>query len=212
MSRNGYISSRFGKVHPKTGVPVFSVMATLVVSLICLLPFPGWQTLVGFITSAFALMYAGGPLALGALRKELPDHARPFRLWRARLLAPFAFIVVNLLVYWGGWTVDWKIFCAMALGYCMLAGSYIAKRRDDRPTLGWKAGSWVLPWLVGLAVLSYVGQYSSPAHLLFGVAHLPFWWDIAAVAAWSLVIYYWALAVRLPAADVVDLISSVHDE
>ncbi|MFJ6901579.1 APC family permease [Streptomyces hokutonensis] len=212
MSRNGYISSRFSKVNPRTGVPVFSVLVTLVVSLICLLPFPGWQTLVGFITSAFALMYAGGPLALGALRRELPDHARPFRLRYADVLAPFAFIVVNLLVYWGGWTVDWKIFCAVAFGYCLLAASYLTKRPDERPELALKSGSWVVPWLVGLAALSYVGQYDSPAHLLFGLAHIPFWWDIAAVSAWSLVIYYWALAVRLPAGDVLKLTSNVHSE
>jgi amino acid transporter len=212
MSRNGYVSSRFSKVHPRTGVPVFSVMATLVVSLICLLPFPGWQTLVGFITSAFALMYAGGPLALGALRLELPEQPRPFRLWRAKLLSPFAFIVVNLLVYWGGWKVDWKVFCAIGVGYVLLTASYLAKRRDERPTLGFKSGSWVLPWLIGLGVLSYVGQYSSPTHLAFGLTHIPFWWDIGAVAAWSLVIYYWAIAVRLPAKEIRHLIGTVHDE
>jgi len=212
MSKNGYIGSSFSKVHPRTGVPVFSVLATLVVSLICLLPFPGWQTLVGFITSAFALMYAGGPLALGALRRELPDHARPFRLWRANLLSPIAFIVVNLLVYWGGWKVDWKVFCAVAVGYVLLAASYVTKRHHERPTLGFKSGSWVLPWLLGLGALSYVGQYTSPTHLMFGLAHIPFWWDIAAVSVWSLVIYYWAIAVRLPANDVLNLISKVHEE
>jgi amino acid transporter len=191
---------------------VYSVLFTLVVSLICLLPFPGWQTLVGFITSAFALMYAGGPLALGALRRELPDHSRPFRLWRANLLAPLAFIVVNLLVYWGGWAVDWKVFCAIAVGYVWLAASYAANRRHEQPTLGFKSGSWVLPWLGGLAALSYAGQYSSPTHLMFGLAHIPFWWDIAVVSGWSLVIYYWAIAVRLPASEVLRLISEGYDE
>ena len=212
MSKSGYIASIFSKVSPKTGVPVYSVLFTLVVSLICLLPFPGWQTLVGFITSAFALMYAGGPLALGALRRELPDHSRPFRLWRANLLAPLAFIVVNLLVYWGGWAVDWKVFCAIAVGYVWLAASYAANRRHERPTLGFKSGSWVLPWLGGLAALSYAGQYTSPTHLIFGLAHIPFWWDIAAVSGWSLVIYYWAIAVRLPASEVLRLISEGYDD
>jgi amino acid transporter len=212
MSQNGHIAPIFSKVHPKTGVPVYSVMFTLVVSLICLLPFPGWQTLVGFITSAFALMYAGGPLALGALRRELPDHSRPFRLWRANLLSPFAFIVVDLLVYFGGWTVNWKVLCAVAAGYILLAASYITNRRHEQPKLGFKSGSWVLPWLAGLAALSYAGQYSSPTHLMFGLAHIPFWWDIAAVSAWSLVIYYWAIVVRLPASDVLNLVRKVHDE
>jgi hypothetical protein len=57
-----------------------------------------------------------------------------------------------------------------------------------------------------------VGQYTSPTHLMFGLKHIPFWWDIVAVSGWSLVIYYWAIAVRLPASDVLNLISKVHDE
>ena len=212
MSQNGYIGAIFGKLHPRTGVPVYSVMFTFIVSLICLLPFPGWQTLVVFITSSFALMYAGGPLALGALRRELPDHPRPFRLRLAIVLAPFAFIVVNLLVYWGGWEADWKVFCAVAVGYVLLAVSRVTTRRPEQPRQGFKSGSWVVPWLAGLAVLCYAGQYSSPEHLVFGLAHIPFWWDIAAVAGWSLVIYYWAIAVRLPAEDVRRLVNEVHDD
>jgi len=212
MARNGYLPKRFGAVHARTGVPVFSVMATLVVSLICLLPFPGWQQLVGFITSAFALMYAGGPIAVAALRRELPDQSRPFRLRHANVLAPLAFIVVNLLVYWGGWNVDWKVFCAIAVGYVILGASYVVKKRDERPQLGLVSGCWLIPWLLGLAALSYVGQYESPDDLVFGLPHIPFWWDIAAVSAWSIVIYYWALAVRLPRSKVLNLVTQVHEE
>jgi hypothetical protein len=47
---------------------------------------------------------------------------------------------------------------------------------------------------------------------MFGLAHIPFWWDIAAVSGWSLVIYYWAIAVRLPASEVLRLISEGYDE
>ena len=43
------------------------------IGLLLFLPFPGWQNLVGFITSATVLMYAGAPLALGALRHQKPD-------------------------------------------------------------------------------------------------------------------------------------------
>jgi amino acid transporter len=176
-----------------------------------LLPFYGWQQLVGFITAAFALMYAGGPIALAALRRELPDQSRPFRLRHASVLAPLAFIVVNLLVYWGGWNVDWKVFCAIAVGYGILAASYVVKKPDERPQLGLASGCWVIPWLLGLAALSYVGQYESPDDLVFGLPHIPFWWDIAAVSAWSIVIYYWALAVRLPRTEVLNLLTQVHE-
>ena len=46
--------------------------------------------LVGLITSASVLMYAGAPLALGVLRNRLPDADRPYRLPAPRLLSPLA--------------------------------------------------------------------------------------------------------------------------
>ena len=45
-----------------------------VVGCICFLPFPSWKSLVGLITSASVLMYAGAPLAFGVFRDRLPQH------------------------------------------------------------------------------------------------------------------------------------------
>ena len=36
--------------------------------------------------------------------------------------------------------------------------------------------------------------------------HIPFWWDMLVVAAFSLVIYYWAMATRLPKAEMLNLV------
>jgi DNA-binding NarL/FixJ family response regulator len=64
--------------------------------------FPGWQKLVGFITSATVLSFSSGLLVLAALRRQLPDQERPFRLgilslgWGA--LAMFGLSVVIYLV------------------------------------------------------------------------------------------------------------------
>ena len=62
------------------GVPLVSLILAFVVGLIVFLPFPSWQQLVGFITSATVLSFASGPLVLAAMRRQLPDHERPFRL------------------------------------------------------------------------------------------------------------------------------------
>ncbi len=58
-------------------------------------------------------MYAGAPLALGALRRQKPDLPRPFRLPWAPVLAPASFIAANLIIYWSGWEVDWKLYVAV---------------------------------------------------------------------------------------------------
>jgi amino acid transporter len=43
------------------------------------------------------------PLAFGAMRRQEPDHPRPFKLPAGEVLAPIAFIVANLVIYWTGW-------------------------------------------------------------------------------------------------------------
>ncbi len=58
---------------------------------------------MGFLTSASALMYAGAPLAMGSLRRQLPAHRRPFRVPAGNLMAPAAFIVANMIIFWSGW-------------------------------------------------------------------------------------------------------------
>jgi len=66
LSKNGAIPAAFEKTTEKTQVPWVGLLFAFVMGLILFLPFPGWQSLVGFITSATVLMYAGALLALGA--------------------------------------------------------------------------------------------------------------------------------------------------
>ena len=70
------------------GVPWVGLIAAFVAGCICFLPFPSWQSLVGLITSASVLMYAGAPLSLGVFRERLPDADRPYRLPAAEVLSP----------------------------------------------------------------------------------------------------------------------------
>ncbi len=72
LSRNGYVPSVFEWTSAR-GVPWVGLIAAFVTGCICFLPFPSWQSLVGLITSASVLMYAGAPLSLGAFRRRLPD-------------------------------------------------------------------------------------------------------------------------------------------
>ena len=88
MSKNGHVPSIFERTTKKSNVPVFGLIFTFLMGLLLFLPFPGWQKLVGFITSATVLMYAGAPLALGALRHQKPDAERPYRLPWASVLSP----------------------------------------------------------------------------------------------------------------------------
>ena len=71
LSRNGYVPVQFERLNER-GVPWFGVIVAFIIGSICFLPFPSWQSLVGLITSASVLMYAGAPLSFGVFRKQLP--------------------------------------------------------------------------------------------------------------------------------------------
>ena len=66
LSRNGYVPSIFEWTNNR-GVPWVGLIAAFITGCICFLPFPSWQSLVGLITSASVLMYAGAPLSLSRL-------------------------------------------------------------------------------------------------------------------------------------------------
>jgi amino acid transporter len=80
----------------RRGIPWVSLILAFAFGLLFLLPFPSWHSLVSLVTSAAVLMYAGAPLSLGALRRQVPEATRPYRMPGAAVLAPVAFIIANL--------------------------------------------------------------------------------------------------------------------
>jgi amino acid transporter len=192
MSKNGQVPALFEKTTEKTQVPIYGLIFAFIMGLILFLPFPGWQSLVGFITSATVLMYAGTPLALGAFRKQKPDLPRSFKLRAAWFWTPAAFISSNWIIYWSGWEVDWKLYVAVILGYALMGVSRITNANPVKPPMDWAAAMWLWPYLIGMAVISYLGQFSGGRNVI------PFYWDLGVVAAWSLIVYHVAMRLRLP--------------
>ena len=187
------------------GVPLISIAFSFLCGMIVFLPFPGWQQLVGFITSATVLGYATAPLALGALRRQDPDRIRPYRLPAARVLAPVAFVVASEVLLFAGWAVVWKLVVAIAVGVVLLAVSLVTTPAGERPALDWVHGAWLAPYLLGMAGLSYLSSFdtATPSSIpLLGLAGprniLHAGWDVAAVAVLSLAIYWLAIRLRLP--------------
>jgi amino acid transporter len=202
LGRNGYIPEAFRRVS-KRGVPYVSVLSAFVVGMFVFLPFRGWQQLVGFISSAAAVMYAFAPVSLAALRRADPDRERPYRLPRARFLAPLGFVAADLIVYWSGWKTDEKLFIAIIIGFVILAANHRVHPEPGR-TLEWRSSAWIWPWLGGLALITWLGQFD-------GHKVIPLWWDMALVAAFSLAIFYWAINGALPEDKVAALLEA-HDE
>jgi amino acid transporter len=204
LTKNGYAPRIFEKTDAR-GVPWFGLIISFVTGVVCFLPFPSWQGLVGFITSASVLMYAGAPLAFGVFRDRLPGRERPYRLPGGNIISPLSFVIASLIIYWAGWSTLQRLGYAILLGYVLL-GAYAwyatAKRLPNAPRLDWKAAQWLPVYLIGMGVISWQGGFG-------GQNHIKLWWDILLIAVFALVIYYWARAVSVPSATIEENIEQV---
>ena len=88
--------------------------------MLFLLPFPSWAKLVGIVTSASVFMYAGAPLALGALRKQKPDLARTYRLPAAGDPGAARLRGAGWVILFSGWQTYTTLMLAMLLGYALI--------------------------------------------------------------------------------------------
>jgi amino acid transporter len=200
LSRNGYVPKVYEQVD-RRGIPWFGLVTAFVIGCVCFLPFPSWKSLVGLITSASVLMYAGAPLALGTFRRRLPDADRPYRVPAATFLAPAAFAVANLLILWSGWITDYKLGIAILIGYAILAANRLFKLNPTTPLLDLRAAVWLPVYLVGMGLVVYLSDFGPLSNPVF-----PLWWDMVVVAAFSLAIYFWAMRVALPAETIEQMI------
>jgi len=204
LSRNGYFPTVYESID-RRGVPWFGLITAFVVGCVCFLPFPSWTSLVGLITAASVLMYAGAPLAFGVFRRRLPHAERPWRAPVGPVLAPLAFVVANLLILWSGWDTVWRLGVAIAIGYVILAVTRVLNLNSRSPQLDLRAASWLPFYLVGMGAIVYLSDFGPMASPVF-----PLWWDMAAVAIFSAIIYFWAMAVALPTERIEEMIGEVE--
>ncbi len=221
LSRNGYVPNAFEKTNERTRVPVFGVLFAAAIGLLFLLPFPSWSALVGVVTSASVLMYSAAPLALGALRKQKPELNRVYRLPIAHVLAPLAFVCASWIIYWAGWETYTTLMLAMLVGYALIAASYAFNLNPKAPKMDWEAAVWIIPYLLGMLVISYFGTFGSGGiiggvgifrHVLDqgGNDDLGLFGGLIVSAVWSLIIYYLAISRRLPEEKVDEYVAEVY--
>jgi amino acid transporter len=203
LSRNGYFPTVYESTD-RRGVPWFGLITAFVVGCICFLPFPSWTSLVGLITAASVLMYAGAPLAFGVFRRRLPHAERPWRAPGGPVLAPLTFVVANFLILWSGWATDWRLGVAISIGYFILVATRVLNLNSQSPQLNLRAASWLPVYLVGMGLIVYLSDFGPMTNPVF-----PLWWDMVAVAIFSVAIYYWAMAVALPTEKIEEMIGDV---
>ena len=174
------------------GVPLKSLGLAFCAGLLFLLPLPSWRQLVTYLSSIGVLAYGVGPVVLLSLRQTLPerDYARPFRLSLAWLVAPAAFIVSNLTVFWSGAAVTDHLFGGLLAAFILYCG-WQWRRRGSLRHLAWRGAAWMAPYFSGLWLITLAG----PLHGLGLLGNAD---GAAVIAVFSLAILALARSCALP--------------
>lgn len=185
LAQNGSWPRVFGLLHPKRGVPYAGMIINLIIDLILLAPFPGWGKLVGIVSSAIVFTYVIGPVAALSLRRTGKEMHRPITIKGLGLIAPFAFIIASMIIYWSGWPTTGEVLITMLVGVPFYIYYY---RRDRLPVEHIKSGIWLITYLVFMIIVSYAGTFGKGCLKL-----IPYPLDMLVVALGGLAAFYWGV-------------------
>lgn len=159
-------------------IPVITLYINFFVGALSFLPFPGWQKMVSFLSSTSILSYGIGPICLLALRRLHPDVTRPFRLKGEKIVSYITFYMCNLMLYWCGFEILWKLYVAVLVGFAV---TLLHQRKNF-----WSCGlstAWFFLYLTLLLFLSYLGSFG-------GIKFFSFPWDLIVLFPFSIIILY----------------------
>lgn len=175
----------------RNGVPYWAVWVNFMGGLLLLLPFPNWQKLAEFILAALILAHMLVPIVLLSLRLQRPKQPRPFRVPCASLTCWLAFVILNLILYWTGWSTIDKMLVVLVVGLLVLGLFRHFQATGERVHLHAKQVRWLWPYFVVVATTAWAGNFGH------GHAWLPFGWDMAWVALYATVFFFWGVRCRL---------------
>jgi amino acid transporter len=187
MQENGYMPSIFGTIHPLYGVPRAAMCFNLAISFVFLLLFRGWGSLAEVISVATLISYVTGPISVMSLRRTGPHLNRPLKVKGMGFIAPVAFILASLILYWAKWPLTGEVIFIMLLGLPIYF-YYQAKAGWAGFAQQLKAGLWLIVYLAYMILISYLGSNQFGGHNV-----IPYGADMVLIAVSSLVFYFWGV-------------------
>lgn len=194
-ARTGTFPKPFTKIS-SSGVPRVALWFYLLLAVFWTLPFPTWNFMVNVVSSATVMTYVIGPISAMAFRKTAPNLHRPFRLGGMSFIAPIAFIIASLIIYWTGWQTDYWLIglqIVMFFVYLIIAAVSPLKNKDGLSLATQvKSSLWLVVYYIAMLLISYFGDTN-----FGGIGKIPSPWDQIALIIVSLIAFYWGLASAL---------------
>ncbi|MEU7164475.1 APC family permease [Streptomyces morookaense] len=185
LAKNGTLPRFFMRVDPRSGIPRRALLLNLVVIVLFLLPFGGWQSIVRVMGDMYLLIYAASAVAVAVFRADPGGAGTAGWVPGLRWIAPLSFVVSSEFVYWSGWH-DLRLALPLVLAGLVL---FVTMWRPDHGSSlagELRTGTWMVVYLGVLTLLSWLGTFR-------GSGRLPAPYDSVTVAAVSLAVFFWAV-------------------
>lgn len=186
MQKSGYMPKFTGGLHPKYLIPRNAMWVSLILGFLFLWIFRGWGNLANVISIMNTLSYVAGPLAVAGLRYISPEWRSPCRIPGMKLIAPIAFIVISLIVYWSRWPLTGEVLLVV-FGGLVIYLYYQFKNKQNIIT-HLKNGMWFVTYLLTMALLSFLGSKQ-----FGGIDFLKGPYDQITVAIVAILFYCWSV-------------------
>lgn len=182
LAQNRTLPKWAARVHVSSGIPRNALLLNLVLSVIFLFVFQSWQGLVASLGFYFAVGYSIIAVVAGVNSR---DPLLTNRTWMRGMgvVAPIAFIVSGLIMYWSGWSQVWLSVLLFLISLPLAAFIMMRDRKIFTPTV-LLHGLWFLIYMVFIMVVSAVGSFG-------GAGWLPAPIDSIVVAVVSAGFYVW---------------------
>lgn len=188
LSQNKFFSAFFLQLS-RRGIPVRMLVFNLLIGILMVIFMP-FDEVLKLNSAAITLSLCSGPLVVFALRRQFPEMPRKFRLPALSLFANTGFFVATLIVYWSGWETSQRLGLAMLIGIVLFVITKI-REKVAMKDLDLFAAIWLIPYITGLGLLSYLGSFGGLGIITFG-------WDILTALVLSVSVFYLAGWCRLP--------------
>jgi amino acid transporter len=184
LAKNGLLPRWVMRIHERSGIPRHALLLNLVVIVVFLLPFGGWQQIVSVMGDMYLLIYAASAVAAAVFRAR--DGGSSGWVRGLNWIAPVSFVVSGEFVFWSGWH-DMRLALPLVL-VGLLVFLAMWRRTPGLTLLGeLRSGLWLVVYLLALILISGLGSFD-------GAGVLPAPWDTVVVAVVSLAVFYWAVA------------------
>lgn len=187
MTHTKHLPAWLGRLNQKYMIPRFAMIVNLLLAMLLVSVFRNWNLLATVIAAATLIAYLTGPVTVMSLRKIEPDLKRPFKLNYMKFLAPFAFVLTSLAIYWSMWPTTVQVIFVIALGLPVYIYYEIKYQHSNLKTQLLDA-YWLIDYLIFISIISYIGSNG-----FGGINVIAYPWDFVVIIICSLAFYYWGI-------------------